>query len=100
MIKKMGKSSHPFIINMSKVMFEKWDKYWRNGNMLLAVACVLDPRSKLHLVEYYMKQMYPATYVNFMDNLNTCMTAMFKEYGEAYSVASQAAGTSQHMRYK
>jgi Domain of unknown function (DUF4413) len=33
-------------------MFAKWDKYWTSGNTLLAIACVLDSRCKLVVVEY------------------------------------------------
>ncbi|KAJ3685855.1 hypothetical protein LUZ61_015019 [Rhynchospora tenuis] len=54
----MSKSAYPFVVDMSKEMFKKWDKYWTIGSNLLAVACVLDPRCKLHVVEYYFKMMH------------------------------------------
>jgi Domain of unknown function (DUF4413) len=34
-IKKMGSSSFPFIIQMGKEMYEKWDKYWSSGKLLV-----------------------------------------------------------------
>ncbi|KAJ1686377.1 hypothetical protein LUZ63_017767 [Rhynchospora breviuscula] len=40
-------------------MVKKWDKYWKAGNVVLAVACVLDPRCKLDVVEYYFKMLHP-----------------------------------------
>jgi Domain of unknown function (DUF4413) len=34
---------------MGKEMFAKWERYWTNGNTLLAIACVLYPKCKLLL---------------------------------------------------
>ncbi|KAJ3687487.1 hypothetical protein LUZ61_016651 [Rhynchospora tenuis] len=84
-IKNMSHSKYPFIVDMGVEMYTKWDKYWTSGNMLLAIACVLDPRTKLGVVEYYMKEMYPADHKTFMDNLNDCIHALFKDYEEAYN---------------
>ncbi|KAJ3685482.1 hypothetical protein LUZ61_014646 [Rhynchospora tenuis] len=56
---KMSKSPYAFIVNMSHEMIKKWDKYWMAGNVLLAIACVLDPRCKLDVVEYYFKMLNP-----------------------------------------
>ncbi|KAJ4758120.1 Zinc finger BED domain-containing protein DAYSLEEPER [Rhynchospora pubera] len=82
-IRKMSSSQYTFIVQMSVSMLDKFDKYWRIGNSLLAIACVLDPRCKLHVVEYYMKQMSPENCDNFIDNLRQCMKELFKEYMEA-----------------
>ncbi|KAJ1703103.1 hypothetical protein LUZ63_002882 [Rhynchospora breviuscula] len=56
-IKNMCSSPYPFIVQMGAEMHVKFDKYWTLGNSLLAIACVLDPRCKLAVVEYYMKQL-------------------------------------------
>jgi Domain of unknown function (DUF4413) len=99
-IKKMESSPHSFIVQMSLEMFAKWNKYWANGNMLLAIACVLDPRCKLAVVEYYFEQMYPDDSANFIANLRSCMDALFKEYVESHSRLHNQAGRSiQQMRY-
>ncbi|KAJ4747127.1 Zinc finger BED domain-containing protein DAYSLEEPER [Rhynchospora pubera] len=82
-IRKMSSSQYTFIVQMSVSILDKFDKYWRIGNSLLAIACVLDPRCKLHVVEYYMKQMSPENCDNFIDNLRQCMKELFKEYMEA-----------------
>ncbi|KAJ1693550.1 hypothetical protein LUZ63_010248 [Rhynchospora breviuscula] len=88
-IKKMRNSNYPFIVEMSLKMYAKWDKYWTGGNMLLAIACVFDPRSKFGVVEYYIKEMYPHDYDTFMANLNNCINALFKDYENAYNRQSQ-----------
>ncbi|KAJ1688578.1 hypothetical protein LUZ63_019968 [Rhynchospora breviuscula] len=99
-IKKMRNSNFSFIVDMSLEMYAKWDKYWTGGNMLLAIACVFDPRSKLGVVEYYIKEMYPNDYDTFMANLNTCINALFKDYEEAYNRLSheQVWSSSQQVR--
>ncbi|KAJ1684959.1 hypothetical protein LUZ63_016349 [Rhynchospora breviuscula] len=89
-IKKMESSPYPFIVLMSQKMFPKWERYWTNGNTLLAIACVLDPRCKITVVEYYFKMMYPTNYEWYISNLNACISALFKEYLEAHSNKSQS----------
>ncbi|KAJ4819010.1 Zinc finger BED domain-containing protein DAYSLEEPER [Rhynchospora pubera] len=99
-IKKMGSSPHPFVVQMSLEMFSKWDKYWKEGNIILAIACVLDPRYKLTVVKYYMEQMYPEDSATFIFNMKNCMNELFKEYVEAHSklVQNQAGSSTQQLR--
>ncbi|KAJ1690624.1 hypothetical protein LUZ63_014779 [Rhynchospora breviuscula] len=98
-IKKMGSSPHPFVVQMSLEMFSKWDKYWKDGNIILAIACVLDPRCKLTVVEYYMEQMYPEQCATFMNNMKNCMNEVFKDYVLAHSklVQNQAGSSTQQL---
>lgn len=93
-IKKMACSPYPFIVDMSKPMLEKWDKYWNEGNALLAIACVLDPRCKLAVVEYYFKTIAPDQVLGFMDNLKACLHALFKTYLEENSNSGQNQASS------
>ncbi|KAJ1703738.1 hypothetical protein LUZ63_003517 [Rhynchospora breviuscula] len=89
-IKNMESSPYSFIVLMGSKMFAKWERYWTCGNTLLAIACVLDPRCKLTVVEYYFKLIYPTNYEWYMSNLNACINALFKEYLEAYSTSLQS----------
>ncbi|KAJ3697616.1 hypothetical protein LUZ61_001321 [Rhynchospora tenuis] len=82
---KMSKSPYAFIVNMSHEMINKWDKYWMAGNVVLAIACVLDPRCKLDVVEYYFKMLHPEECPRFMANLKACLNQLFKEYLDAHS---------------
>ncbi|KAJ4771400.1 Zinc finger BED domain-containing protein DAYSLEEPER [Rhynchospora pubera] len=86
---KMSTSPYAFIVNMSHEMLKKWDKYWKAGNVALAIACVLDPRCKLDVVEYYFKMLHPDECPRFMDNLRACLTQLFKEYFDAHSKDTQ-----------
>ncbi|KAJ1690975.1 hypothetical protein LUZ63_015130 [Rhynchospora breviuscula] len=87
---KMSTSAYPFIVDMSKQIFKKWEKYWKTSNVLLAVACFLDPRCKLHVVEYYLKEVHPEECPRFMANLKACMNQLFKEYSDTYSNRNQS----------
>jgi Domain of unknown function (DUF4413) len=66
-------------------MFAKWDKYWTSGNILLVIACVLDPRCKLAVVEYYIQQIYANKCAWFIVNLKNCINELFQEYVEVHS---------------
>ncbi|KAJ4808891.1 Zinc finger BED domain-containing protein DAYSLEEPER [Rhynchospora pubera] len=46
-------------------------------------STVLDPRCKIAVVEYYMKELCPETCDLFINNLRNCMKEMFDEYVEA-----------------
>jgi Domain of unknown function (DUF4413) len=52
-------------------MFAKWDKYWTSGNTLLVIACVLDSRCKLVVVEYLILDESIETLVYGQDWLRT-----------------------------
>jgi hypothetical protein len=49
-IKKWQSSSVPKVEEMSTKMKEKFNKYWSDVHGLMAVAAILDPRYKLHLL--------------------------------------------------
>lgn len=51
-------SEEPFISNLSKMMLEKFDKYWKDCSIVLAAAVVMDPRFKMRLVEFSFKKVY------------------------------------------
>lgn len=50
--------SDVMIVAMTRKMIDKFDKYWRDINGLLAVARILDPRNKLKCVDFYYKKLY------------------------------------------
>ncbi|KAJ1688097.1 hypothetical protein LUZ63_019487 [Rhynchospora breviuscula] len=83
-------SAYPFVVQMGKDMFLKWNKYWEIGNGVLAIACALDPRCKLAVVEYYFKMMHPEKVQSFMTNLKSCFEDLFNEYLISNNKASQS----------
>lgn len=52
---------------MASQMMEKYEKYWSLCHHIIGIACVLDPRYKMKLVEYFFKIIYgeeASVYVN------------------------------------
>jgi len=57
-IRKWQASDDPLIEKMSKLLKQKFDKYWSDVYCLMAVAIVLDPRYKLHLLNAIFSRIY------------------------------------------
>ncbi|GFZ20846.1 BED zinc finger and hAT dimerization domain-containing protein DAYSLEEPER [Actinidia rufa] len=63
-------SEDPFVSNLTRPMHEKFDKYWKDCCLVLAIAVVMDPRFKMKLVEFSFSKIYgdaAATYVKIVD---------------------------------
>jgi hypothetical protein len=52
----MGEDEHKKL--MATQMISKFDKYWLEFSEVLAIAVILDPHYKLHLVNYYYTKIY------------------------------------------
>jgi hypothetical protein len=48
-----------YIRLMATKMSDKFDKYWGDSNMLMALAAVLDPRYKMKLIHFCFPIIYP-----------------------------------------
>jgi len=46
------------ISDMAFIMIDKFDKYWGEMKVLLAIASILDQRNKLDCVDFYFKEIY------------------------------------------
>ncbi|KAL7239671.1 hypothetical protein ACSBR2_005542 [Camellia fascicularis] len=63
-------SEDPVIEILTKPMQEKFDKYWKDCCLVLAIAVVMDPRFKMKLVEFSFTKIYgddAAMYVKIVD---------------------------------
>ncbi|XP_020106662.1 zinc finger BED domain-containing protein RICESLEEPER 2-like [Ananas comosus] len=58
-----AESEDEIISDMAKQMKSKFEKYWDNYNVILAIAIILDPRYKLPFVDYCFKKVYPTRYL-------------------------------------
>ncbi|KAJ0908289.1 putative ribonuclease H-like superfamily, hAT-like transposase, RNase-H [Helianthus annuus] len=50
-----------FIREMTKKMKDKFDKYWGECHLLMAIAAVLDPRLKMWFIEFCYPKIYSPT---------------------------------------
>ena len=48
----------PFISNLTKPLKEKFDRYWSDCFLVLAIAVIMDPRFKMKLVEFSFSRIY------------------------------------------
>ncbi|KAL6334134.1 hypothetical protein AAG906_004565 [Vitis piasezkii] len=55
-----AKSDDPFISNLTKPLQDKFDRYWKDTSLVLAIAVVMDPRFKMKLVEFSFSKIYGA----------------------------------------
>ncbi|KAK8540698.1 hypothetical protein V6N13_027014 [Hibiscus sabdariffa] len=51
-------SNDPFISNLTKPLKEKFDRYWSDCFLVLAIAVVMDPRFKMKLIEFSFSRIY------------------------------------------
>ena len=93
--------------SMAKIMKEKFDKYWRNGedsskkgNVLLYVAVVLDPRKKLDYLNYCFSNLYGENVVKVITGLvESVLKRLYEHYNSIHSsyVSIQSASEISRM---
>ncbi|KAL3519951.1 hypothetical protein ACH5RR_018100 [Cinchona calisaya] len=80
-LKEWENSDHDFIRNMAAPMKEKFEKYWDECCLVLAIAVVFDPRFKLALVEYNYNAIYGENAKKYVDRVRSAIVDLFVEYG-------------------
>ncbi|KAL2243378.1 UNVERIFIED_CONTAM: putative AC transposase, partial [Sesamum indicum] len=82
-------SKDGYLVDMSRQMKYKFDKYWGNAekmNMMLYVAVMFDPRHKYNYLQYVFKNMYGSELAEKMGNLaRSALYDVFEEYKKMYS---------------
>nr|XP_027101863.1 zinc finger BED domain-containing protein RICESLEEPER 1-like [Coffea arabica] len=70
----------------------KFDKYWKECNLLMSIAAIWDPRQKMRAIEFAFPKMY-STY-EAQENITYVRKAIFELYDEYVAMAtSGSAGT-------
>ena len=64
---------------MASQMWEKFQKYWSEFNVTLAIACVLDPRYKLEFIDYSYKKLYGDLSLEY-EHVKGMLHSIFGEY--------------------
>lgn len=85
------KSKNSFIVSMAKSMKEKFDKYWGVSNAALAVACFLDPRYKMKVVEFYYSEMSDDFGFNDMYEFKKIVQKLYDSYACMYAAPETSA---------
>ncbi|XP_073064004.1 zinc finger BED domain-containing protein RICESLEEPER 2-like [Primulina eburnea] len=89
-------SSDDFMRSMANRMFQKFDKYWKEYNILLSIAVIVDPRFKMQFVEFCYNKLYGYG-SNELSLVKYKLVSLFEEYmGLASKSSSSNTSTSSH----
>nr|XP_043633679.1 zinc finger BED domain-containing protein RICESLEEPER 2-like [Erigeron canadensis] len=89
-----SESEDDFIRKMVKKMKEKFDKYWGECHLLMAIASVLDPKFKKWLIGQAYPILYtPVEAANNIKSVEDALDRMYKEYLEAHDALVREAAT-------
>ncbi|KAL4565349.1 hypothetical protein LXL04_029440 [Taraxacum kok-saghyz] len=87
---KGAQSENFFIRHMVTEMKEKFDKYWGECHLVMAIASVIDPRFKMKLVEFS----FPSTYTDAdkqIEEVKKALYMMYEEYLEIHDISVREA---------
>ncbi|CAL5322271.1 unnamed protein product [Camellia sinensis] len=79
-MKKWEQSEYDCIRLMAGPMRVKFQKYWEECSLVLAIAVVLDPRFKMDLVEYYFGLIYGVDANKHIQRVRNGFVDLFYEY--------------------
>ncbi|GAV87449.1 DUF4413 domain-containing protein [Cephalotus follicularis] len=80
---------------MTNKMLVKFEKYWDAIHGIMAVACVLDPKNKMCLIECFYEKIYgPERYEEEIEKINTTCFALLHEYQLELSIGKGVVGSS------
>ncbi|KAK9676112.1 hypothetical protein RND81_11G055100 [Saponaria officinalis] len=91
-----SKSSDDFIKALVTNMKERFDKYWGQCNLLMAIAAVLDPRMKMKVVEITFPKMFPSD--TSRENVYKVKDVLHELYNEYVIMYSPNSGESDESR--
>lgn len=79
-------SSDTDMKRMALKMKKKFDKYWGDLNLLIAVAAVMDPRNKMKLIEFSFRALYGDFEANeHIFSVKATLYDIYREYMDAFS---------------
>jgi hypothetical protein len=70
----------PDVSSIAEDMHETFDKYWKDCNLVLAIAVVMDPRFKMKLVEFSYSKIYGVDAAKYVKVVNDSVHELYKEY--------------------
>ncbi|XP_072951776.1 zinc finger BED domain-containing protein RICESLEEPER 1-like [Typha angustifolia] len=86
------RSSDNFISHIATQMNVKFEKYWKQYSIILAIAIILDPRFKIHFVEFSYNKLYGSSYE--MIKIREKLFALFDYYVQNTSKVSNVTSSA------
>ena len=66
-------------------MKDKFDKYWGDCNLLISIAAILDPRSKMQLIEWCFPRLYSTSdSIEHIITIRETLGKLYRDYLEAH----------------
>ncbi|KAL2531617.1 putative HAT dimerization domain [Abeliophyllum distichum] len=96
-LKENLNSEDKVIKDMVTRMEVKFDKCWSDCFVVLALGCVLNPRTKLKFLSFCYKRMYPHDYQEKIDRVKNALYILFSEYIKNGILNSIASHDMSHM---
>nr|GEV83689.1 hypothetical protein [Tanacetum cinerariifolium] len=77
----VDKSQDKFVYDMVKSMKENFDKYWKECNLLMSVAAVLDPKCKMAVAKFTCPRMYSGDELKAnIEKVEVALSELYQEY--------------------
>ena len=76
----------------------KFDKYWSDYSVVLALGAMLDPRMKLGTIKYFYSQLNPNTSQKKVDYIKSKLQMLFDEYSKLTS-STQPSESCSHSSF-
>ncbi|CAM0913757.1 unnamed protein product [Alopecurus aequalis] len=70
----------PVFSSIARDMHERFDKYWKDCNLVLAVAVVMDPRLKMKLIEFSYSKIYGVEAAKYVKVVSDSVHELYKDY--------------------
>ncbi|XP_021996150.1 zinc finger BED domain-containing protein RICESLEEPER 2-like [Helianthus annuus] len=84
-------SDDSFLKDMSRPMYEKFEKYWGEIGVLMSIASILDPRFKMMSVEWTFERLYLGNECAIrVQDVKSKLRSLFEKYRNVF-MASKAA---------
>ncbi|XP_060669258.1 zinc finger BED domain-containing protein RICESLEEPER 2-like [Ziziphus jujuba] len=87
-LKENIESEDDYLRTMANQMLKKFEKYWSEFSLILAIAVVVDPRYKLQLVDWCYRKIYGASGSSEFIRVKSKLFSIFKEYVQKRSLTS------------
>ena len=93
-INEWSLSSNEMISTMPESMLAKFNSYWANVNVVMAVVAILDLRYKMKLLEFYYPNIYGDNYDLEIEKIMNFCYDLLNEYGDVDEFPVDNEGSS------
>ncbi|GJS64510.1 hypothetical protein Tco_0679074 [Tanacetum coccineum] len=91
LLDKRSMDSCNFVVKMVEEMKLKFDKYWGECNMLMCIACILDPRCKFDMLRFYFKENFDEKVIEKIEEVKELLRKICKE--SSLDVKQESSGS-------